>query len=68
VGVTAIEVIRKALDEAVYCERCDEEFTSEADKYPPSDVSVAWQGYADIICENCAEAQWEAANDRACEW
>lgn len=67
-AVTVTELIERAMEDAVYCERCEQDFTEERTKYPPNPVNVYWQGYADVICEQCAEAEWEAANDRDSEW
>jgi hypothetical protein len=55
---TVTSSIIKAIAEATYCNNCEKDFTSEADKVGPSPEEAWFTGRADnIICESCADAE-----------
>lgn len=53
---TVYEKITKAMAEATYCARCEQDFENEADKVAPDESEVFWAGTADVICQACMDA------------
>ncbi len=50
------EVVAEALANAEYCSRCENDFIDENDKVGPDEQTIFWTGDADVICQNCQDA------------